>query len=196
MWQRYRKLSGVVTERGTIKCRHVVVAAGAWSSLLLRPLGIRLPQLTITEATAVPTTLPMISTSPSRAPVLPFESADGGYTMGYGPTVAAENTRDSFRCFGDFLPLMKSEWRSIRLRAGRRSRRGFHPSAAAGAGFGSDERVLDRHRSPATFRRLGRTSCKPCLSSARHGSSKPGPDSLMSHRMPCLLSPTRRACRG
>lgn len=40
-----RRVTGVETERGLIRCRQVVVAAGIWSSLLLRPLGVDVPQL-------------------------------------------------------------------------------------------------------------------------------------------------------
>ncbi len=38
------RISGVVTERGPIKCSSVVVAGGAWSPVFLRSLGIDLPQ--------------------------------------------------------------------------------------------------------------------------------------------------------
>lgn len=37
------RVSSVVTELGEIKCKTVVLAAGAWSSLFCRNLGIRLP---------------------------------------------------------------------------------------------------------------------------------------------------------
>ena len=39
------RVRGVLTERGFIATERVICAAGAWSSRLLRPLGINLPQL-------------------------------------------------------------------------------------------------------------------------------------------------------
>ena len=40
-----RRMTGVETERGVIRCRQIVVASGIWSTLLLRPLGFEVPQL-------------------------------------------------------------------------------------------------------------------------------------------------------
>ena len=40
-------VSGVATERGTIRAPVVVCAAGAWSGRMLRSLGLRLPQMWI-----------------------------------------------------------------------------------------------------------------------------------------------------
>jgi glycine/D-amino acid oxidase-like deaminating enzyme len=48
-------VDGVETERGTVKTSKVLVAAGAWSARLLRPLGLSLPQLVI-RATVAQTT--------------------------------------------------------------------------------------------------------------------------------------------
>jgi glycine/D-amino acid oxidase-like deaminating enzyme len=41
------RIAGVQTEKRFVKCDKVIVAAGAWSSRLLRPLGLDLPQLLI-----------------------------------------------------------------------------------------------------------------------------------------------------
>ena len=38
------RVNGVITERGRITCKTVIVAAGAWTSLFLRNLGVRIPQ--------------------------------------------------------------------------------------------------------------------------------------------------------
>ncbi len=45
-------VESVETERGTVKTSKVLVAAGAWSSRLLRPLGLSLPQLVIRASVA------------------------------------------------------------------------------------------------------------------------------------------------
>lgn len=48
-------VQGVVTERGSLLAGQVVIAAGAWSRRLLKPLGIRLPQNAI-RSTVIRTT--------------------------------------------------------------------------------------------------------------------------------------------
>lgn len=42
----------VITEKGTFSCKHLVVAAGAWSDRLLKPVGVSVP-LTITQEQVV-----------------------------------------------------------------------------------------------------------------------------------------------
>jgi sarcosine oxidase subunit beta len=60
------RVTGVETARGTIESDTVVLAAGAWSNELLRPLGVYLPavpQVTsriITEPLGVPETMPTL----------------------------------------------------------------------------------------------------------------------------------------
>lgn len=45
-------VESVETERGTVRTPRVLVAAGAWSARLLRPLGLSLPQLVIRASVA------------------------------------------------------------------------------------------------------------------------------------------------
>jgi glycine/D-amino acid oxidase-like deaminating enzyme len=60
------RVTGVETARGTVEADRVVLAAGAWTNALLRPLGLRLAQapLTatriVTEPLGVPTTMPTL----------------------------------------------------------------------------------------------------------------------------------------
>jgi glycine/D-amino acid oxidase-like deaminating enzyme len=53
-----RKVRGVETERGPIRCDRVVVAGGVWTPLLLRALGVDVPQIhgfaTASEVTSAP----------------------------------------------------------------------------------------------------------------------------------------------
>ena len=120
------RVSGVLLDGKRLACQHVVLAGGAWSSAMLRPLGIRLPQLAVTEST--------LRTEPfDGGPTLSMKGGgfsirkrlDGGYTVGFGTTMTAEIVTDSFRFLPDFLGLMREEWRSIRLRAGRRTAASF-----------------------------------------------------------------------
>lgn len=43
--RRNGRISAVVTEKGRVKCSTVVIAGGVWSPVLLRSLGVELPQL-------------------------------------------------------------------------------------------------------------------------------------------------------
>jgi len=106
----------VVTERGPIACRAVVVAGGAWTRRLLSDLGIRFPQLK-TRA-SVGRTAP-IAGGPDCAfsdDVIGYRRrADGGLTLANGMSNVAPITPDSFRFLPDFLDLIKMDWRNMRL---------------------------------------------------------------------------------
>jgi len=113
------RVSGVVTERGRIKCDAVLVAGGAWSRLFLDNMGIYLPQLRTKNT--------VLRTSP--VPDGPDETvknkefslrkrADGGYTVASSAASRYQLTPDSFRLFGAFLPTLKNEWRSVSLGIG------------------------------------------------------------------------------
>lgn len=113
------QISSVVTERGPIACKTVVLAGGVWSTLFCRSLGIRLPQLGVRAS--------VLRTSPVEGPPGAAWCAefayrkrlDGGYTIANGSENRSEITPDSFRFFMDFLPLLKMEVRHIELRFGR-----------------------------------------------------------------------------
>jgi glycine/D-amino acid oxidase-like deaminating enzyme len=124
-------ISGVQTEKGHVACSHVVVAGGVWSSQILRPLGLRLPQLGVRSS--VLRTGP-IDGGPKCAAWGPRfawrKRADGGYTVADGGPKNHDLVRDSFRYLADFIPILKMEWRSVRLGMGRSLIRG--PSAGPG----------------------------------------------------------------
>ena len=99
------RVSGVVTERGRIRCASVVLAGGAWSSLMCDRLGIRLPQLKILGNVMRSAPLP-------GGPDVSFKGngfgvrkrMDGGYNIAFGQSNEVQIVPDSFRYFFDFLP--------------------------------------------------------------------------------------------
>lgn len=113
------RVSGVETEKGRIVCSRVVVAGGVWSSRLVRPLGLRLPQLGLRSS--VLRTAP-VEGGPDGAAWGPDfayrKRLDGGYTIAQGSRSRHDLVADSFRYFADFLPVLRIEWRSLQLRAG------------------------------------------------------------------------------
>ncbi|WBU60872.1 NAD(P)/FAD-dependent oxidoreductase [Paracoccus albus] len=114
------QVSGVVTERGAIRCSRVVVAGGVWSRLFLGNLGVDFPQLKLLATAA------RIENN-DGGPRLPVGTLnfglrprlDGGFTLGPRNRDIAPIVPDSFRLLPDFLPVYLKSWRQIRLRLGR-----------------------------------------------------------------------------
>lgn len=117
------RVASVATESGEVKCGAVLVAGGNWSSLFLKPYGIRFPQLSV-RATAM-------RVMPASENDLPMENyfgpdfgfrrnLDGSYTLARGVSVLADLTPDYFRYFKDFLPAFREEAMLTRLRFGKR----------------------------------------------------------------------------
>ena len=115
------RVAAVITERGVIKCKTVVVAGGAWSRRILRDLDISLPQLKVHSSVARTTA---IEDGPSTAlwdgPTAFRKRADGGYTIADGSPIVVPLTADCFRYFPKFAPMLKLEWKGLRLRIDER----------------------------------------------------------------------------
>jgi glycine/D-amino acid oxidase-like deaminating enzyme len=117
-------VSGVVTEKGTIKCSSVVVAGGVWSRMFLGNNDVALPQLNIIAAAA---RVENPDTGDNVGPNFPIGGAafglrkrdDGGYTVGPRNINIAPITPDSFRFLGDFFPVFLKSWRELSLRFGK-----------------------------------------------------------------------------
>ncbi len=99
------RVTGVMTERGRIATPEVVVAGGAWSSLLLRHAGVSIPQLSV-RGTAM-RTRPMHEVFAGGAldHRLAFRRrADGGYTLAAEAHHEFDIGPDAFRAFTRYLP--------------------------------------------------------------------------------------------
>ena len=114
------QVSGVVTEHGVIKCSTVLCAAGAWSSMFCRSLGIDVPQLRVRGTVA--------RTAPAEEVLKGniFDDRlgirrrqDGGYTVAHGSVLEHLVTPASFRYFFKFIPALKQEFKLLRLDIGR-----------------------------------------------------------------------------
>ena len=110
---------GVVTERGTIQARAVLIAAGAWSRLFCRNEKIELPLLATSSY--------LLRTTPLEGPDICARhgmigirrNADGGYTVG-SPRTLFQVTPEAVRRLRQFWPALKERWRSTSLRLGTR----------------------------------------------------------------------------
>ncbi len=114
-------VSGVITERGPIACKAVVLAGGAWSSLFSNRYGIDLPQLKVMNS--VLRTKPLEG-GPEQAiwsnGFAARKRQDGGYTIASGHENIVDIVPKSFRYALDFLPALRKEWRSLNFRVGGR----------------------------------------------------------------------------
>lgn len=110
------EIVSVVTERGTIRTKRVVVATGAWSRRFLKDLGVTLPQLKIRSTVA--RTGP-VEGGPDAGiwdGVIGIRKrADGGLTVANGLANLADLTPDHFRFIREFLPTLIADWRNVSL---------------------------------------------------------------------------------
>jgi len=114
-------VSSVVTEHGSIRCTSVVVAGGAWTRLFCANLGIEIPQLAVRSS--VFCTAPIAGgpeASACHGSVGYRKRLDGGYSVASASRTLAELTPDSFRLFGQYWPILKTQLRSMRFALGRR----------------------------------------------------------------------------
>lgn len=112
-------VSGVYTEHGLIKAPSVVLATGAWSSMFLRNMGVRLPQLTVRST--VGRTAPAEDFFSGNAADSHFSfrrRQDGGYTVAPGGVIEHFVGLDSFRYFREFQPVLRRSVRDLQLRFG------------------------------------------------------------------------------
>ncbi len=116
------RVTEVVTEKGRIKCRSVVLAGGIWSSLFARNQNVKVPQLKMLSQT--------MRTRPIENGPLGCGSGkgfgyrkrnDGGYNVGMRSAHAVDIVPDSFRFFKDYLPAMKNEIKAMKFRVGQRT---------------------------------------------------------------------------
>ncbi len=115
------RVCGVVTERGEISCQAVVLAGGAWSSLFMGNNDLNLPQLRVMNS--VLRTKPLEGGPEESIWARGFATRkrqDGGYTIADGTRNIVDIVPDSFRHMAAFLPALRHEWRSLRLRLGWR----------------------------------------------------------------------------
>jgi glycine/D-amino acid oxidase-like deaminating enzyme len=114
------RVSAVITEHGSIATSTVLCAAGAWTSLFCRSLGIVVPQLKVRGTVA--------RTAPAREVTRGnlFDSKlgirrrkDGGFTVAHGSVLDHSITPSTFRHAFKFLPALMQEFRVLRLSVGR-----------------------------------------------------------------------------
>lgn len=115
------KVTAVVTERGRIACKAVVLAGGAWSGTLLRHLGYHdLPQLHVISSAQRTTPAPLITESAVGSKAVSIRRrADGGYTIARTGASRAEILPKNIRYARHYLPVLRRDWQKLKFRLGK-----------------------------------------------------------------------------
>lgn len=115
------RIAGVVTERGRIRAGGVILAAGAWSSLLLRPLGYALPQLGVRATVLRTAAAPEVVAGGLTLPDFSMRRRlDGGYSVAISGRWGFDLVPDAFRWMRPFFPAFWQQRRNLRLGLGPR----------------------------------------------------------------------------
>jgi glycine/D-amino acid oxidase-like deaminating enzyme len=115
------RVGGIVTEKGPVACDTVVLAGGAWSRRFLGNLDIPFPQLTVLNSVLRTEPLDVgIDRTASGADFTFRKRLDGGFTVTHNHLSVADIVPDSFSLFFEFLPILRQDWRGLRLRFGKR----------------------------------------------------------------------------
>lgn len=114
---------GLVTERGAVRAKVVVIAAGLWSGIFLARYGVHIPQSDLKISVGRTAPFGHGLRIPSWTPdVLVRPRYDGGLTLALGMTRPAdfELTGRSFGVAGRFLPTYLANRKSVSIRVGNR----------------------------------------------------------------------------
>jgi glycine/D-amino acid oxidase-like deaminating enzyme len=91
-------VSAVVTEKGTLRTRAVLCAAGGWSTLFCRRHDLELPQLSVRASVLRTEPAAHVADNPVSAPSFGVRRRlDGGYTVGLRGHATFELVPDAFR---------------------------------------------------------------------------------------------------
>jgi glycine/D-amino acid oxidase-like deaminating enzyme len=113
------RVVGVVTEKGRIACDNVVLAGGVWSRLFCGNHDLRLPQLKVMSSVMRTEKFDGgLETSCSGFGFGVRKRLDGGYNVASWSGNVVDIVPDTFRFFFDYLPSLRLQWSSMRLRIG------------------------------------------------------------------------------
>jgi len=111
------RVSAVVTEKGTIRTRTVVMAGGAWASSFCRQLGIRFPHSAVRSSilavsphvAGLPDALHTAEISVTR------RGQSGGHTLAISGRASVDPTPQQVLYAREFMPMFAKRWRALRL---------------------------------------------------------------------------------
>ncbi|MFM0308776.1 FAD-binding oxidoreductase [Paraburkholderia sp. RL17-383-BIF-A] len=108
------RVSGVVTEHGTIRTKIAVLSGGAWASTFCRQLGIRLPQATIRSSVmAVSLRRGTLPDALHTSGITVTRRGDEAYSLAISGLAKLDPTLQKIRYAKDFMPMFGRRWRSL-----------------------------------------------------------------------------------
>jgi len=114
------KVSAVITEHGAIRVPQVLCAAGAWTSMFCRSLGITVPQLRVRGTVARTAAAPnVLDGNLFDDRIALRRRQDGGYTVANGLIIDYPITPSLFRFGRKFLRAFLLDVSSVQLSIGR-----------------------------------------------------------------------------
>ncbi|MGD9079891.1 MAG: FAD-dependent oxidoreductase, partial [Desulfobacterales bacterium] len=112
-------VSGVYTEQGHIRASTVVCAAGAWSTRLVRPLGVRLPSLWVKGSVARVAPVRELTAAGVWGRAAFRQRRDGRLYMALGIESEHPLTVDSLRFLPAFLAAYRYNKTKVKFKLGR-----------------------------------------------------------------------------
>lgn len=114
------RVSGVVTEKGTIRATSVLVAGGVWTSMFCRHHGIDMPLAGVRSTSFFTAPAPQVIEGGVSTPDVTFRRRlDGGYTIGISGRGLLELTPQGLMYAKPFWPTFKKRHRLLTIRAGK-----------------------------------------------------------------------------
>lgn len=114
------KISGVITEKGLIRTRAVLLAGGAWSSLFCRRHDIPLPQASVRATSFATTAAPPVTDGGLSMPDVTIRRRlDGGFSVGLSGRGTLELTPQGLRYARQFWPTFKKRRSMLKVAVGR-----------------------------------------------------------------------------
>jgi glycine/D-amino acid oxidase-like deaminating enzyme len=114
------KISAVLTEHGRIITPVVLCAAGAWSSMFCRSVGISVPQLKVRGTVARTASAERILNGAVFDEKIGIRRRqDGGYTIAHGAILDHGITPSTLRFTSKFIPALTQEFKTLRLSLGK-----------------------------------------------------------------------------
>ncbi|MFS3135362.1 NAD(P)/FAD-dependent oxidoreductase [Gluconacetobacter sacchari] len=114
------RTTGVVTERGVIRCEQVLLAGGLWSRRFLGNLGVGLPTLPLICSALRTAPMEGMGEIAVGAPDFSFRKRmDGGYTITQRGALDAPLTMEHLRIGMRYLPTLRQQGGHLRIGIGR-----------------------------------------------------------------------------
>jgi glycine/D-amino acid oxidase-like deaminating enzyme len=126
------RVTGVITEKGRLRAGAVLLAGGAWSSMMLRRHGVGLPQASIRSTVFLTQPALEVTRGGINTPEITISRREhGGYIVAANNRGRIELTPAGLRHARKFWPTLVSRWSSVSFGAGASFFRG--PDAWRGA---------------------------------------------------------------